>query len=69
MSDDDDGFGVMDMTVPFEDTITNDDLANRLLQYICSAGEPHTGSTPWEEHGHTQCMWIGMAIKRLRAMP
>jgi len=58
-------FGVMD----FDASITNERLANELLQYICPAGEPWTADTPEDDHGHTKCMWIGMAIKRLRAMP
>lgn len=49
------------------DQYSNAELADKLLDYICPAGEPWTGDTPWEDHGHTKCMWIGMAIKRLRA--
>ena len=58
-----------DPSTPFEDSITNAYLADQLLQYICPAGEPHTGDTPWLDHGHTRCMWIGLAIQRLRAAP
>lgn len=45
---------------------TNDHIANELLAYICPAGEPHTGTDPTTDHGHTMCMWIGLAIQRLR---
>jgi hypothetical protein len=53
----------------FESHITNERLATELLAYICPAGEPWTADTPEEDHGHTKCMWIGMAIKRLRQLP
>jgi hypothetical protein len=53
---------------PLEDTISNAYLADKLLDYICPAGEPWTADTPWLDHGHTDCMWIGLAVQRLRAM-
>jgi len=59
-----DDFG--DLDTPFEDTVTNAQLADELLQYICPAGEPWTGDDPTSDHGHTQCMWIGLASRRLR---
>lgn len=44
---------------------TNEQIANKLLAYICPTGEPHTGDDPTSAHGHTFCMWIGIAIQRL----
>lgn len=45
---------------------TNEQIAHALLDYICPAGEPWTGDDPTSDHGHSQCMWIGLAIQRLR---
>lgn len=53
----------------FESSITNSRLADELLQYICAAGLDYTGDNPEDDHGHTKCMWIGLAIKRLRSAP
>ena len=44
---------------------TDEQIARHLLDYICPAGEPHTGDDPTTDHGHTQCFWIGLAIQRL----
>lgn len=46
--------------------IGNVRIAEALLDYICPAGQPHTGDDPTADHGHTQCFWIGLAIQRLR---
>jgi len=49
--------------------IPNEKIADELHQYICPAGEPWTGDDPTQDHGHTQCFWIGLAIQRLRGSP
>lgn len=58
-----DEFGVED--TEFEDGISNRQLARQLMDYACPAGLPHTGDDPYSDHGHTMCMWLGMAAKRL----
>lgn len=58
----DDDFGDLDTE------FTNQQIIDYLLTDICPAGEPWTGSDPTTDHGHTHCMWLGLAIQRLRAL-
>jgi hypothetical protein len=48
---------------------SNEHIANALREYICDAALSHTGADPTQDHGHTQCMWIGRAIQRLSDQP
>ena len=36
-----------------------DELVKQLRERACPAGEPWTGDTPEEDHGHTDC-WLHM---------
>lgn len=68
LEDDDFVLGEIGTLEDWENELTNDRIADELLAYICPAGEPWTVDTPWNDHGHTKCMWIGMAYKRLKGM-
>ena len=42
-----------------------------LLRGRCCRNEPHAGPDPAEDHGHTDCYFMGLAareIERLRAL-
>jgi hypothetical protein len=58
-----DDFG--DVSAPW--VPTDAEIAAALYGHICPAGQPHTGDDPTQDHGHTKCMWIGLAIQRLQA--
>lgn len=60
MSDD---FG--DMTTDWQPTV--EQIVEHLLSLICAANEPWTGDDPTSDHGHTHCMFVGAAIRLLRA--
>ncbi len=66
-------FASHQMSDPFGDATvewnpTNEQIITYLLQDICPAGEPHTGNDPTQDHGHTHCMWLGLAVQRLREL-
>lgn len=54
-----------DISTDWEPTL--DQIIEHLLSTICPAGEPHTGDDPTSDHGHTHCMYVGAAIRLLRA--
>lgn len=68
MSDDpqsaDDFSNVDDEWVP-----TTDQICQKLIDYVlCPAGSEYVGTDAVEgsDHGHTACLFVGWAIKRLR---
>lgn len=48
-----------------EDTV---DITDRLRNRACPAGLPHTGDTPWVDHGHTDCWLFHMAAREIDSL-
>ena len=41
------------------------ELIELALEQTCPAGEPWTGDSPEEEHGHTSCWMIHLLIEKI----
>lgn len=39
-----------------------------LRSFTCQAGEPHTGSTPDADHGHTMCYFVRLAANLIESL-